>query len=61
MNAVAIFHGDVMFILESEIPNFAKPFLDDSVVKGSPSRYETLDGGYETIHNNSSIHRFIPH
>ena len=58
-NAVAIFHGDVTFILEPEIPNVAKPFLDDTVVKGPASRYETPDGGYETIPSNSGIRRFI--
>ena len=45
MNAIAIFHGDVIFILEPEIPNVAKPFLDDTVVKGPPSHYETPEGG----------------
>ena len=58
-NAVAIFHGDVTFILEPEIPNIAKPFLDDTVVMGPRSRYETLGGGYETIPNNTGIRRFI--
>ena len=43
-NAVAIFHGDVTFILEPEIPNVAKPFLDNTVVKGPPSHYETPGG-----------------
>ena len=58
-NAVAIFHGDVTFILEPEIPHVAKPFLDDTVVKGPVSRYETPDGGYETIPENPGIRRFI--
>ena len=58
-NAVAIFHGDVTFILEPEIPNVAKPFLDDTVVMGPRSRYETPEGGYETMPNNSGIRRFI--
>jgi hypothetical protein len=31
-NAVAIFHGDVMFILEPEIPHVAKPFIDDTAI-----------------------------
>jgi hypothetical protein len=51
-NAVAIFHGDVTFILEPEIPNVAKPFLDDTVVMGPRSRYETPEGGYKTIPDN---------
>lgn len=59
MNAVAIFHGDVTFILKPKIPNITKPFLDDTVVKGLPSHYETPDGGYETVPNNTDICHFI--
>ena len=58
-NSVAIFHGDVTFILEPEIPNVAKPFVDDIVVKGPTSRSETPDGGYETLPDNPGIRRFI--
>jgi hypothetical protein len=58
-NAVAIFHGDVTFLLEPEIPHVAKPFLDDTAIKGLASRYETLEGGYETIPDNKGIWRFI--
>jgi len=54
-NAVAIFHGDVTFLLMPEIPNVAKPFLDDIAVKGPASRYETPEGGYETIPKNKGI------
>ena len=54
-NAVAIFHGDVTFILEPEIPNVAKPFLDDTVVMGPRSCYETPEGGYETTPDNPGI------
>ena len=58
-NAVAIFHGDVTFILEPKIPNVAKPFLDDTVVMGPCSRYETPEGGYETTPDNPGMRRFI--
>ena len=58
-NAVAIFHGDVTFILTPEIPNVAKPFLDNIAIKGSVSHYETKDGGYDTIPENTGIRRFI--
>ena len=58
-NAVAIFHGDVTFILEPETPHVAKVFVDDTGVKGPASRYETADGGYETIPGNTGIRRFI--
>ena len=58
-NAVAIFHGDVTFLLEPEIPTVAKPFLDDIAIRGPASRYETPEGGYETIPENDGIRRFI--
>ena len=58
-NTVAIFHSDVTFILEPEIPHVAKPFLDDTVVKGPASCYETPDSGYEIIPKNPGIRRFI--
>ena len=57
--AVPIFHGDVTFILEPEIPDPAQPFVDDTGIKGPPTRYETKDGGYETIPANPQIRRFI--
>ena len=56
---MAIFHGDVTFILEPEILNITKPFLDDTIIKGPASCYETLDGGYKTIPSNSGIQQFI--
>ncbi len=58
-NAVAIFHEDVTFILEPEIPHVTWPFVDDCSIKGPASRFETEDGGYETIPENSGIHTFI--
>jgi hypothetical protein len=56
---VAIFHGDVTFILEPEIPDIAKPFLDNTVVRGLASRYERPGGEYETIPENPGIRRFV--
>jgi hypothetical protein len=58
-NTVAIFHSDVTFILEPEIPSVAKPFLDDTAIQGPTSQYETPDGGYEMIPKNAGIRRFI--
>jgi hypothetical protein len=58
-NAVAVFHGDVTFILEPEISKVAKPFLDDIAVRGPASCYETPDGGYETVPKNAGIRQFI--
>ena len=58
-NAVAIFHGDVSFILEPEIPQVARPFVDDTAIHGPASRYETPGGGFETIPTNAGNRRFM--
>ena len=58
-NAGAIFHEDVTFILEAEIPNVAWPFMDDCSIKGPATRFETTDGSYETIPENEGIRKFI--
>ena len=55
MNTVAIFHSDVTFILKPKILNIVKPSLDNTVVMGPYSHYETQEGGYETAPNNSGI------
>jgi hypothetical protein len=54
-----LFHGDVTFILESQIRSVVKPFLDGMFVKGLLSRYETPDGGYEAIPSKPGIRRFV--
>ena len=58
-NTVAIFHEDVTFILESEIPHVAWPFVDDCSIKGPALHYETEDSGYEVIPENPGIRKFI--
>ncbi len=58
-NAVAIFHEDVTFLLEPEIPHIAWPFVDDCSIKGPATRFETEGGGYETMPNNPGLQRFI--
>ena len=58
-NAVAIFHEDVTFILEPEIPHVAWPFVDDCGIKGPASRFETEEGSYEVIPENAGIRKFI--
>ena len=59
MNAPQIMHGDVTFILRDEIPHITAPFIDDVPIKGPETRYETADGGYETIAENPGIRRFV--
>src|SRR5712671_4554529 len=58
-NAGAIFHEDVTFLLEPEIPDVAWPYIDDCSIKGPTSRYETDDGGFNTIPDNPHIRRFV--
>ena len=58
-NSVPIFHDDVTFILQPEIPHVTIPYIDDVAVKGPPTRYQRKDGSYETIPENSGIRKFV--
>ena len=58
-NAMQIFHGDTIFILQEEIPHVTVPFIDDIPVKGPVSRYQNADGTYETIQENNGIRKFV--
>ena len=58
-NSVPIFHDDVTFILQPEIPEVTIPYIDDVPVKGPKSRYMHLDGSYEMIPENPGIRRFV--
>lgn len=58
-NSVPIFHDDVTFILQPEIPDVTVPFIDDVPIKGPKSRYLKEDGAYEVIAENSGIRRFV--
>src|SRR3984885_7590669 len=58
-NSVPIFHDDVTFVLQDEIPHITIPYIDDVAVRGPGSRYKTKGGTYETIPRNSGIRRFV--
>ena len=58
-NSVPIFHDDVTYILQPEIPEFTIPYIDDVPVKGPATRYRQSNGSYETIPSNPGIRRFI--
>jgi hypothetical protein len=58
-NSVPIFHDDVTFILQPEIPEVTVPYIDDVPVKGPKSRYMLPDGSYEMIPENPGIRRFV--
>ena len=57
-NSVPIFHDDVTYILQDEIPEYTIPYIDDVPVRGPASRYVRANGTYETIPN-SDIRRFV--
>jgi hypothetical protein len=58
-NAVQIYQADMSFILQEEIPHYTMSFINDLAVKSGMTRYQDADGSYETILENSGIHRFI--
>ena len=58
-NSVPIFHDDVTFILQPEIPDVTVPYIDDVPIKGPKSRYELPDGTCERISENPGIRRFV--
>ena len=57
--AVQIYQADMAFILQDKIPHHTMPFIDDLPVKSEMSRYQRLDGLYETIPENPGIRLFI--
>src|SRR6202790_774071 len=57
--SVPIFHDDVTYILQPEIPHLTIPYIDDVPVKGPASKYLLEDGSYETIPENPGIRRFV--
>jgi len=58
-NASAIFHKDVTFILELEIPDIAWLFMGNCRIKGAETCYKTDNGGFKTIPGNAQVRHFI--
>jgi hypothetical protein len=58
-NSVPIFHDDVTFILQPEIPDFTVPYIDDVPIRGPETRYVLPDGTEERIPENPGIRRFV--
>ena len=58
-NSVPIFHDDVTYILQAEIPEVTIPYIDDVPIKGPKSRYKKSDGTYEMIGENPNIRKFV--
>ena len=58
-NSVPIFHGDVTYILQPEIPDVTVPFIDDVLIKGPVSQYRNGNGTYETIPESTGIRHSV--
>ncbi|VDC04556.1 unnamed protein product [Peniophora sp. CBMAI 1063] len=57
-NSVPIFHDNVTYILQPEVPEFTQPYINDVPIRGPATRYE-LGDTYETIPENPSICHFV--
>ncbi|KAF8983710.1 hypothetical protein BDQ17DRAFT_1175934, partial [Cyathus striatus] len=49
----------VTYILQDEVPEYTKPYIDDCPLRGPATWYELENGGYETIKENSGIRRTL--
>jgi hypothetical protein len=58
-NSVPIFHDDVTFILQPEIPNITVPYIDDVPIRDPVDRYILPDSTEECIPDNPGIRRFV--
>ena len=58
-NSVPIFHEDITYILQPEIPHTTIPYIDDVPICGPATCYLTKDGSPETHPANSGIRRFV--
>ena len=58
-NSVPIFHDDITFILQPEIPDVTIPYIDDVPIRGPEGRYILPDGTEERIPDNPGIRRFV--
>ena len=58
-NSVPIFHDNVTYILQPEIPDVTVPFIDNVPIKGPVSKYRNRDRTYETIPENTGIRHFV--
>lgn len=58
-NSVPIFHDDVTFILQDEVPYVTIPYIDDVAVRGPETRYELPDGTEEELPDAPGVRRFF--
>ena len=58
-NSIPIFHDDLTYILQPEIPDTTVPYIDDVPIHGLATRYIQPDGSKERIPENPGIRRFV--
>ena len=58
-NSVPIFHDDVTFILQPEIPDVTIPYIDNIPIRSPEGRYILPDGTEERIPDNPGIRQFV--
>ena len=58
-NSVSIFHNNVTYILQPEIPHVTQPYIDNVPVRRPSTRYIQDNGGPETIPENPGIWQFV--
>ena len=58
-NSVPIFHEDVCFILQDEIPHVTIPYVDDVPIKGPATTYPDASGREQTIPQNPGVRRYV--
>ncbi len=54
-NSVPIFHNNITYILQEQVPHVTIPYIDDVPVHGPKTCYETKDGSYKTIPVNNGL------
>ena len=54
-NSVQIFHRDVTFINQPEIPEYTMLYLDNINVRGGPTWYKTPNSSFKMIPENPGI------
>ena len=58
-NSVPIFHEDITYILQEQVPHLTQPYIDDVPVRGPTTRYILDNREPEMIPENPGIQHFI--
>ena len=58
-SSVPIFHNNISYILQPEIPHVTQPYIDNIPVKGPATRYVKEDGEPKTIPENPGIRQLV--